>query len=258
MVQNRPRRPELPIGDTMRDALAAGLQSARDLGTATTLAFLVVLAKEAAHTVLVDPTQPVRFQPDVFLVDLAATILLAPYWMAMFRRILGAGGSLSEIVAGRAGPFQTFLALELFWLLVGSALGRALSADGAGQASTIVTAAGFLAWIGVLTLQIWTGLLAPALAVDAPDATLRGVFAMTRGSAARLGLILVSAILPLGLLDRMLSAPERAGVGVPPLVVAFRIVASSLIEMAMLALVTALLAEGYRRLRPADSLIPRP
>ena len=72
-------------------------------------------------------------------------------------------------------------------------------------------------------------------------------------------LILVATILPLGFLDRMLSAPERAGVDVPAPLLALRIVASGLIEMALLVLVTALLAEIYRRLSPpAGRLTPRP
>ena len=248
--------PKLPVPQTVRDALESGRAATRALGSATTLALLVILAKEALHTVLVDPTQPARFQQDVFVVDLAATILLAPYWMAMFRRILGLGGSLPEIVAGRAGPFQAFLALELFWLLVGGLLGRALADDGAGF---IPMASGLVIWIGILVVQIWTSMLAPALAVGAPDATLRSVVAMTRGSAARLGLILVAAILPPGLLGRILTAPERAGLDLPLPVIALRVVASGLIEMGMLVLVTALLAEIYRRLRaPGPALTRRP
>jgi hypothetical protein len=95
--------------------------------------------------------------------------------------------------------------------------------------------------------------------VGAPDATLRAVFAMTRGSAARIALILVATILPLGLLDRMLHAPERSGADLPPFVLAVRILASGLIGMALLVLVTALLAEIYRRLRaPERGLTPRP
>lgn len=255
MAQDRTMRPKLPVARTLRDALESGRETTRALGSATTLALLVVLAKEALHTVLVDPTRPARFQGDVFLVDLAATVLLAPYWMAMFRRLLGLEGSLPEIVAGRSGPFQAFLALELFWLLVGGVLGRALSDDGAA----IPMAAGLVIWIGILVLQIWTSLLAPALAVGAPDATLRGVVALTRGSAARLGLILVVAILPPGLLGRMLTAPERAGADLPPPVVALRVVASGLIEMGMLVMVTALLAAIYQRLRaPDDALTRRP
>ena len=256
MAQDRPMGPKLPVSDTMRNALAAARWACGDLGSATTLACLVVLAKEALHTVLIDPTKPVRFQQDVFLVDLACTILLAPYWMAMFRRILGAGGSLPEIVMGRAGPFQAFLAVELFWLLVDGVLDRSLSAGGTGQVRMV---AGFLAGLGILVLQVWMSLLLPALAVGAPDATLRGVIALTRGSAGRLGLILVGTILPPGLLARMLSAPERAGAEVPPVVVALRVIASGLIEMALLVVVTALLAEIYRRLRaPVDGLTRRP
>lgn len=247
--------PKLPVADTMRSALAGARAGCGDLGSATTLACLVVLAKEALRAVLIDPTQPVRFQQDVFLVDLAATILLAPYWMALFRRMLGAGGSLPEIVAGRAGPFQAFLALEVFWLLVGGVLDRSLSPDGIGQGRLI---AGFAVWIGILVLQIWTSMLAPALALGAPDATLRGVVAMTRGSAARIGLILVATILPLGVLDRMLTGPERAGIALPAVFRALRIVASGLLQMALLVLVTGLLAEIYRRLRPTDGLTGRP
>jgi hypothetical protein len=82
---------------------------------------------------------------------------------------------------------------------------------------------------------------------------------MTRGSTARIGVILVATILPLGLVDRMLHAPERAGVELPPVVLAVRILASSLIDMALLVLVTALLAGIYRRLRPSHrGLTPRP
>lgn len=249
-------RPTLPIGDILRDAAASGLRSVRALGPATTVAFLLVLAKEAAHTLMGDPTRPARFQEDVFLVDCACTILLAPYWMALFRHILGAGGSVRDVVEGRAGPVRDFLALEVFWLLVSGLLDRVLSPDLLGPGRV---AFGFSAWIALLLLQIWTSMLAPALAVGAPDATLRAVFAMTRGSAARIALILVATILPLGLLDRMLHAPERSGADLPPFVLAVRILASGLIGMALLVLVTALLAEIYRRLRaPERGLTPRP
>lgn len=240
-------RPKLSMPETMRAALAAALPACRELGSATTLAGLVVLAKVALRAVLVDPTEPVRFQEDVFLVDLACTILLAPYWMAMFRRMLGADASLPEIVAGRAGPFQAFLALELFWLLVGGLLDRSFSPGGLSQGQVML---GLAAWACILALQIWTSMLAPALAVGAPEATLRGVVAMTRGSAARIGVMLVALIMPLGLLGRLLTEPERAGADMPAPVLALRIFASSLIEMALLVLVTALLAETYRRLRP--------
>jgi hypothetical protein len=260
MADHGTMRPALPVGETLRDGVKSALPSVRGLGSATTAAFLVVLAKEAAHTLLGDPTRPARFQEDIFLVDALCTILLAPYWMAMFRLILGAdrgaAGSVQAVVAGRAGPFPDFLALELFWLLVSGLLDRGLSPERLGPGSLIV---GLLAWIALLLLQIWTSLLAPALAVGAPDATLRGVLAMTRGSAARIGLILVATILPLGLLDRMLHAPERAGTDLPAVALAVRILASGLIDMALLVLVTALLAEIYRRLRPSErGLTPRP
>lgn len=260
MADHGTMRPALPVGETLRDGMKSALPSVRGLGSATTAAFLVVLAKEAAHTLLGDPTRPARFQEDIFLVDALCTILLAPYWMAMFRLILGAdrgaAGSVQAVVAGRAGPFPDFLALELFWLLVSGLLDRGLSPERLGPGSLIV---GLLAWIALLLLQIWTSLLAPALAVGAPDATLRGVLAMTRGSAARIGLILVATILPLGLVDRMLHAPERAGTDLPAVALAVRILASGLIDMALLVLVTALLAEIYRRLRPSErGLTPRP
>jgi hypothetical protein len=260
MADHGTMRPALPVGETLRDGVKSALPSVRGLGSATTAAFLVVLAKEAAHTLLGDPTRPARFQEDIFLVDALCTILLAPYWMAMFRLILGAdrgaAGSVQAVVAGRAGPFPDFLALELFWLLVSGLLDRGLSPERLGPGSLIV---GLLAWIALLLLQIWTSLLAPALAVGAPDATLRGVLAMTRGSAARIGLILVATILPLGLVDRMLHAPERAGTDLPAVALAVRILASGLIDMALLVLVTALLAEIYRRLRPSErGLTPRP
>jgi len=268
MADHGTMRPALPVGETLRDGVKSALPSVRALGSATTAAFLVVLAKEAAHTLLGDPTRPARFHEDIFLVDALCAILLAPYWMAMFRLILGAdrgadgsvravaAGSVRAVVAGRAGPFPDFLALELFWLLVSGLLDRGLSPERLGPGSLIV---GLLAWIALLLLQIWTSLLAPALAVGAPDTTLRGVLAMTRGSAARIGLILVATILPLGLVDRMLHAPERAGTDLPPVALAVRILASSLIDMALLVLVTALLAEIYRRLRPSErGLTPRP
>ncbi|KQP42306.1 hypothetical protein ASF49_00115 [Methylobacterium sp. Leaf104] len=256
MADQGAMRPTLPIGETLRDGGASGLRSVRALGSATTVAFVVVLAKEAAHTLMGDPTAPARFQDDVFLVDCACTILLAPYWMAMFRLILDAGGSVRAVAEGRAGPFRDFLALELFWLLVSGLLDRALSSDMLGPGRLIV---GFSAWIALLLLQIRTSMLAPALALGAPDATLRAVFAMTRGAAARIGLILIATILPLGLVDRMLHAPERTGADLPAFVLAVRILASGLIDMALLVLVTALLAEIYRRLRTgAGALTPRP
>ncbi len=261
MADHGTMRPALPVGETLRAGMTSALPSVRALGAASTAAFLVVLAKEAAHTLLGDPTRPARFQEDIFLVDALCTILLAPYWMAMFRLILGAdraaAASVKAVVAGRAGPFPDFLALELFWLLVSGLLDRGLSPDRPGPGALVV---GLLAWIALLLLQIRTSLLAPALAVGAPDATLRGVLATTRGSAARIGLILVATILPLGLVDRMLHAPERAGTDLPPVALAVRILASGLIDMALLVLVTALLAEIYRRLRPSSArgLTPRP
>ncbi|MCK2055964.1 hypothetical protein [Methylobacterium sp. 37f] len=239
-------RPTLPIADTFRNALIVAPPSMRSLGPATTFAFLVVLAKEAAHTLMADAAATVRFHEDIFLVDGICTILLAPYWMAMFRTIIGVDGSVQAIVTGRAGPFQDFLALELFWLLVSGVLDRVLSTDTFGSARVIP---GLSAWIAILILQIWTSMLAPALAAGAPDANLRAVIAMTRGSAGRIGLILVAAILPLGFIDRMLHGPERAGADLSPFVLAIRILASALLEMAMLVLVTALLAEIYRWLR---------
>ncbi|KQQ48378.1 hypothetical protein ASF58_03495 [Methylobacterium sp. Leaf125] len=256
MADHGTMRPALPVGETLRDGVTSALPAIRALGSATTVAFLIVLAKEAAHTLMGDPTRPARFQDDLFLVDGLCTILLAPYWMAMFRLILGADGSVRAVVEGRAGPFQDFLALELFWLLVSGVLDRSLSPERLGPVTLIV---GLLAWIALLLLQIRTSMLAPALAVGAPDATLRGTLAMTRGSTARIGVILVATILPLGLVDRMLHAPERAGVDLPPVVLAVRILASSLIDMALLVLVTALLAGIYRRLRPSErGLTPRP
>lgn len=256
MADHGTMRPALPVGETLRDGVTSALPAIRALGSATTVAFLIVLAKEAAHTLMGDPTRPARFQDDLFLVDGLCTILLAPYWMAMFRLILGADGSVRAVVEGRAGPFQDFLALELFWLLVSGVLDRSLSPERLGPVALIV---GLLAWIALLLLQIRTSMLAPALAVGASDATLRGTLAMTRGSTARIGVILVATILPLGLVDRMLHAPERAGVDLPPVVLAVRILASSLIDMALLVLVTALLAGIYRRLRPSQrGLTPRP
>lgn len=256
MADHGTMRPALPVGETLRDGVTSALPAIRALGSATTVAFLIVLAKEAAHTLMGDPTRPARFQDDLFLVDGLCTILLAPYWMAMFRLILGTDGSVRAVVEGRAGPFQDFLALELFWLLVSGVLDRSLSPERLGPVALIV---GLLAWIALLLLQIRTSMLAPALAVGAPDATLRGTLALTRGSTARIGVILVATILPLGLVDRMLHAPERAGVDLPPVVLAVRILASSLIDMALLVLVTALLAGIHRRLRPsARGLTPRP
>jgi len=181
----------------------------RDLGGLVVIAFAIMAATRVPSALLAgslpkDTNAPILLG---FVSGLASTFLLTPYFIAIHRFIVLGEGGAGYALTARALRFQLYFTC---WAAFSTATAAPLFVM-RGSSPTLLF--GLIAiWLIVVMLAgLRLMILFPAIAVDAPGASVTNAFADTRGKTWRIFVIALLAALPVMMIGMLIRQAGRIG-----------------------------------------------
>jgi hypothetical protein len=236
-----PSLPSIPqaVGLAYRD-LAAVI---RDLASLVAIAFVVMVATEV-WTALIASTLPMETNAPLligFASGLVSTFLLTPYFIAIHRFIiLGEAGSYA--LTARELRFQLYFTC---WAAFSAATAAPLFLMRVLPTGLLLSLT-VIWFIVVMVVGLRLLILFPAIAVDAPGATVTNALSDTKGMTWRIFIISLLGVLPIMLVGALIHRAGGVAGDQSAFVMVLRLAAAAVASMLQVTLIVVIASRLYQ------------